>query len=416
MKSVLIVGGGVIGLCTAHYLLQRGCRVAIAERGAPAHDSCSLGNAGMIVPSHFVPLAAPGMIGLGLRMLPNPEGPFAIRPSADPGLIDWCLKFAQACTAGRAARAAPILRDLNLASRRCYEELAELPGAGFGLCKRGLLMLCRLPETLRAETAVAESARMLGLQAEALGPEAAAKLDPGIDMAVAGAVYFPEDCHLDPGHLIAWLTQRLEADGVRFHWNTEVTGAAMSGTAVEALETSAGRLEADEIVLAGGAWSAELARTLGLRLPMQSGKGYSLTLERPAQLPRLCSILMEARVAVTPMDNKLRFAGTMEITGLDPSINHRRVAGITSAVPAYFPKFQQADFASVPVWSGLRPCSPDGMPYVGRSRRFTNLSVATGHAMMGISLGPVTGKIIADILCGIPMGIDISLLDPDRYA
>ncbi len=406
----------MIGLFTAYYSMLRGHRVTVVERGGPDHDSCSLGNAGMIVPSHFVPLAAPGMVSLGLKMLPNPEGPFAIRPSLDPALLDWCLKFARSCTREHVERSGPVLRDLNLASRRCYEDLSAESGLDFGLTRRGLLMLCRLPETLRAERELAASAGRLGISAEVLGAEQAAKLDPGLRMEIAGAVYFPQDCHLTPGRLMAGLTRELEAGGARFEWETEVTGGFVRGSAIEAITTSRGTLTADETVIAGGAWSGRLARSLGITLPMQAGKGYSITLEAPLRMPELCSILMEARVAVTPMGGSLRFAGTMEITGLDLSVNGRRAAGIIKSIPRYFPELGPEDFRDRPVWSGLRPCSPDGLPYVGRFRRFDNLSVATGHAMMGISLAPITGKLMSELLSGDVPSMEIGLLDPDRYA
>ncbi len=415
-KSILIIGGGVIGLFTAYYAMRRGHKVTVLERGGPTHDSCSLGNAGMIVPSHFVPLAAPGMVALGLKMLPNPEGPFAIRPSLDPGLADWCLKFARACNKEHVERSGPLLRDLNLASRRCYEALSALPGQDFGLTKRGLIMLCRLPETLREERHLAENACRLGLRAEVLGPEQVAKLDPGIRMDVAGGVYFPEDCHLNPNRLMAGITHELTSNGVAFQWNTEVTGVAARGRLIEQVSTSAGALVADEVVIAGGAWSGRLAKSIGLHLPMQAGKGYSISLETPRRLPELCSILVEARVAVTPMGAALRFAGTMEVTGLDLSVNQRRVNGIIRSVPRYFPEFTPEDFLGQKVWSGLRPCSPDGLPYVGRFRRFDNLSVAAGHAMMGVSLAPITGKLVAEMLSGEAPSIGIDLLNPDRYA
>lgn len=415
-KSVLVIGGGIVGLFTAYYAMRRGHHVTIVERGGPADDSCSFGNAGMVVPSHFTPLAAPGMVAFGLKMLPDPEGPFAIRPALDPGLADWCLKFARACTREHVARSAPLLRDLHLASRREYEDLASQPGVDFGLTRRGLLMLCKLPETLLAEKELAENAVRLGLSAEALGPEEAARLDPGIRMDIAGAVYFPQDCHLIPGRLIAALRRELEAGGVIHQWNTEVTGGAVSGTRLEAITTTAGRLAAEEVVIASGAWSGQLARSLGLRLPMQAGKGYSMTLPQPRELPNVCSILTEARVAVTPMGGALRFAGTMEITGLDLSVNQRRVNGIIKSVPRYFPQFRAEDFRGQAVWSGLRPCSPDGLPYIGRVRKYANLSIATGHAMMGISLAPVTGKLMAELLSGEPPSFEIGLLDPDRYA
>jgi len=304
---------------------------------------------------------------------------------------------------------------MGLASRLEYEELAEALG-GFDLVQNGLLMLCKTEPVLREEAEVAEKAHALGIPAEVLSAEEVARRDPSIRMDVSGAVYFPQDGHLTPPRLMAALQRHLEASGVEFCWNIEVTGWRAAGERIEAIQTTQGEISADEVVVACGAWSAHVLRGLPLRLPMQSGKGYSVTLPAPRHLPTICSILTEARVAVTPMGGSLRFAGTMEITGLDRTIDRARVNGIFKSIPRYFPEFHVEDFQDLPVWSGLRPCSPDGLPYLGRFRRYANLSVAAGHAMVGVSLAPITGKLMAEILSGEPPSLPIAALNPDRYA
>jgi D-amino-acid dehydrogenase len=418
-KSIVIVGGGVIGLCTAWYSLQKGHAVTILERGSSDHGSCSLGNAGMVVPSHFVPLAAPGMPMLGLRMLFNPESPFYVHPRLDSDLFDWAWKFFRAANAGHVARSGPVLRDLNLISRREYEIFANEWGNEFGLAQNGLVMLCKTAQTLHDEMHMAESARALGLSAEVLTPGELARLDPNVDMDVAGAVYFPQDCHLNPSVFVAALTREIQRAGGKFVWNANVEFWRRSADSktIEAVETSGGEFSADEYVIAGGSWSPEIARPLGLSLPMQAGKGYSFTVPAPRQLPNICSIFVEARVAVTPMGESLRFGGTMEITGLADAekVNPRRVNGIKKSIPSYYSKFQTGDFDGLPIWTGLRPCSPDGLPYIGRFGRYPNLSAATGHSMMGLSLAPVTGKIMAEILSGEKPEGAIGALSPDRY-
>ena len=415
-KSICIIGGGVIGLFTAYYAMREGHRVTILERGKPDHDACSLGNAGMIVPSHFVPLAAPGMVSLGLRMMLNPKSPFTIRPRLDRDLAHWSVAFARASTAAHVARSAPLLLELNLASRACYAELAAQWENVFELTQNGLLMLCKSARMLDAEAHLAEQARELGLAAHVLNREQTARRDPDIRMDVAGSVYFPQDCHLSPGKLLARLTQELQQNGACFAWSTEVTGWRSSDGRIDAAQTNQGDVTADEYVISGGSWSPSVVRGLNIRLPLQAGKGYSITLPHPKQQPNLCSILTEARVAVTPMGDTLRFGGTMEVSGLlDTRINANRVQGILQAIPNYFPDFTPADFHDMPVWSGLRPCSPDGLPYIGRFPSYQNLSAATGHAMMGISLAPITGKLMAAILSNAPTPIDVGALSPDRY-
>lgn len=411
MKQVTIIGAGVIGLSTALYCARRGMQVTLIERNLPQRDGCSFGNAGMIVPSHFIPLAAPGMVKLGLKWMWNPESPFYIKPRLNLDLITWSLRFWQASTQQRVDRATPILRDLSLLSRQSFEEI----GLDFGLVKKGLLMLCKKQQTLDEEAHMATLANRLGIPAEVLDSKATASLDPSVTMDVAGSVFFPKDCHLSPERFVAAIEDELKSIGTKFLWQTEVQGFATEAGLIKAVKTSQGEVPTDELVLSGGVWSAEIARSLELKLPMQAGKGYSLTLKNPRQLPALCSICTEARLAVTPMNGTLRFGGTMELAGIDETINPRRIKGITRAIPDYFPAFQENDFAEIQPWSGLRPCSPDGLPYIGRTQRWKNLTIAAGHAMMGLSLAPATGQIIASILSGEPTPIPLSLFDPDRF-
>jgi D-amino-acid dehydrogenase len=416
MSSVVVIGSGVIGLATAVYAAGKGFSVTVIDRSAESHPGCSHGNAGMIVPSHFVPLAAPGAAALGLKWMWNPESPFWIRPRLDRELLDWGWKFWKASNAQQVRRAAPVLRDLHLASRACFEEFANAAGNEFGLVKRGLLALCKTAHAWEEEALIIPKAKELGIPAQALSAAETAKLDPGITMDIAGSVYFPMDCHLDPGRFMKRLKQLAIEAGVRFQFETEATGAIREGNRLRALQTNRGEISSDQFALCAGSWSAKLGRSLGLALPMQAGKGYSLTLENPPQLPEICSILAEARVAVTPMGKALRVGGTMEIAGLNEEINPARVAGILKAVPKYFPAFSADQFKAVKPWSGLRPVSPDGLPYLGRSGSVRNLVVATGHSMMGLSLGPISGKLTAGILAGEKPAIDLDLLNPDRYS
>ncbi len=409
-KHVLIIGGGVIGLSTAYYAAKRGLRVRVVDRGG---GGCSFGNAGMIVPSHFTPLAAPGMVAMGLKWMWNPESPFYIKPRLNWELAAWAWKFMRASTKEHVARCAPVIRDLSFASRALFEELAHT--LDFGLVKRGLLMLCKTQHALDEEARTAPTANALGVPAEVLDAKATAALDPAVTMDIAGSVYFPKDCHLSPERFMAALRGELEKMGVTFHNDTTVKGWRTEGRRVLAVETSRGEMEADEFALCGGAWTPGILRGLRSQLPMQAGKGYSLTLAKPRELPQLCAIFTEARVAVTPMNGALRFGGTMQIAGLDETINARRVAGIVKAVSRYYPQFSPDDFADVKPWAGLRPCSPDGMPFIGRIRAYDNLSTATGHAMMGLSLAPITGKLMADVFTHELPAINLALLDPERY-
>ena len=415
MKSerVVILGGGVIGLCCAYYSLKKGFAVTVIEREAAGADNCSMGNAGMIVPSHFTPLAAPGMIAKGLRWMVNPESPFYVQPRFDPGLIRWGWLFYRHATPRHVAASRELLRDLNLESRRLFEELAV--GEDFGWTARGLLMLCKTPRGLEEEAQVASEAHEIGLRAEVLDAATTARLDPAITLDVAGAVYFPQDCHLSPSAFMASIRRRVIDAG----------GTIESGVTVDTIDTLGGRVvsvtgngrkfEGAKFVIAGGSWTAGLLKSVGLDLPLQAGKGYSLTLPSPPELPELCSIFAEAKVAVTPMNGSLRFGGTMEIGGLDLSINPARVRGIVRSVHAYFPKFSERDFDGIQPWAGLRPVSPDGIPYLGQVTGLPNLIAASGHAMMGLSLGPVSGRLVADLLAGDEPFRPIGAMSPTRF-
>lgn len=417
-KKIVIVGGGIVGLSTALFAARRGHRVTILERSAPPGGACALGSAGMIVPSHFIPLAAPGMVALGLKWMLKPDSPFYIRPRASLDLVRWGWRFMRAANAAHVKTSAPLLRDLHLASRALYEEWSDEFHDAFGLMKKGLLMLCKTEHGLYEEAKTAEAARQLGVPAEILDRKATEALEPALRFDIAGAVYYPRDCHLTPEPLIAALTRAVTNEGVELQWETTPARWITTGARVERVETNRGEVTGDEFVLAAGVWSSAIAEGLQVHVPMQAGKGYTLTLQSPPRLPSICAILTEARVAVTPMGTSLRVGGTMEVIPADEKsgeVDPARVRGITRSVPDYFPDFSADDFRDVPVWSGLRPCSPDGLPYLGRFARYANLSAATGHSMMGVSLAPITGKLMAEILSDERPSLDVRLLDADRY-
>jgi D-amino-acid dehydrogenase len=408
-NRVVVVGGGVIGLCTAYALLQRGRDVVVLERGTEGAGNCSRGNAGMVVPSHFVPLAAPGVVGQGMKWLLDPESPFWVRPRASVALARWGWLFLRHATRKHVAESAPLLRDLSLESSRLFVEWEK--ERSFGLVRRGLMMLCETEEALEEEAELAGEARELGLEVEVCDAKRLAERDPGVDMSAVGGVWHGQDCHMDPSRFLDELRRRIVKRGGEIRYHARVRGIEDGRAVLEDGEVVRG----GAVVVAGGAWSPELARSLGLRLPMQAGKGYSMTIGKPAQLPELCSILCEAKVAVTPMDGKLRFAGTMEVGANDLSVNPRRVAGIRKAACRVFPRFGMEDFEGVRTWAGLRPCSPDGLPYVGEMPGQKSVFVATGHAMMGLSLGPVTGEVVASLVEGEAPVVAVQKLAVARF-
>lgn len=399
-QRVAVIGAGVIGLSSAAELVERGHEVVVYDRQSETAERCSSGNAGMVVPSHVIPLAAPGMVGLGLRMLLNPKGPFRIKPKLDLDQVRWMWKFMRAANQANVERGGPALRDLSLLSRKRYLELAE--NDDFGLVQRGLLMVAQEPATLAEEAHTVEFARRLGLSAEMLDSDELAKLDPDIRYDAVGAAFFPDDCHLDPSRFLDSLRRRVNAGGGTFRYSESAP--------------KLDQIEADRVVLAAGVWSSAMAKQFGLILPLVPGKGYSMTLQSPPVLPQVCSILVEGRVAVTPMGSTLRVGGTMEIGGDEGTIDPRRVEGIAEAFCRFVPGFPMASFSGQPVWHGLRPCSPDGLPYLGTTRQDPRIIVASGHAMMGLSLGPASGIVVADLVDGATPSVSLSAFDPDRFS
>ncbi len=414
MKNILVIGGGAVGLCAAHSLRASGCSVTVVERGGIG-EGASLHNAGLIVPSHFVPLAAPGMVMLGLRWMLRPDSPFYIKPRLDPDLLTWFWQFARASTSGRTERAIPLLRDMSIASLALYDELASVPGMDFGFRRNGLLMLFRTGHGREGSLRMARQASNIGIEASVLDREGLQELEPGVRFTASGGVYYPGDAHITPALFVDRLRAHVEKEGVRFVPSTRVTGFVTRPSGITAVTTTGGTYAADEFVLAAGAWSPLIIRSLRLQIPMQPGKGYSVTVKNPPVLPRIPMLLEEARVAVTPMGERLRFSGTMELAGLDTSVNARRVRALVRSVPAYLGGLDPALLEKGETWAGLRPCTPDGLPFIGRFRNYENLIAATGHAMVGMSLAPITGKLVAEIVHGRIPSIDLHLLRPDRY-
>ena len=413
-KEIVIIGGGIIGYCSAYFLSEEGHQVTVLERST-SDDGCSQKNAGMVVPSHFIPLASPGMIKKGLKWMLKSDSPFYIKPRMNITLLKWGMAFYKHANAGHVNKYAPVLAAMNNESRDLYNTFSSIFKEDFSYKQKGLLMLFNSEESEQEELKVLELAQNVGIEAKYLSCDELNELDKGTPYSVKGAVYYPGDSFMDPGKFMSILEKNLISRGVKIEKGVNITSFKSQGDRVTKIYSENKVYEGEELVVSAGVYSTDLAKKLNCNLPMQGGKGYSITLEKPESLPEICSILVESKVAVTPFSGNLRLAGTMEIAGHDLTINHKRVNGYLRSVENYMPEFPFSNMPKEPVWAGLRPCSPDGIPYIGRTNKHSNLTFATGHSMMGFSLGPVTGSMVASIIDGKDKYPYLDLLSPDRF-
>ncbi len=414
MSKVLIIGGGIMGLSSAYYLTKAGYEVTILDKG-DLTDNCSYGNAGMIVPSHFVPLAAPGMIKQGVRWMFNNKSPFYVKPSLNPDLISWGIKFLKNANNKHVEDSAKPLTELSMLSKNLYKDLATEPGFDFELTENGILMFYKTEKAGEEEAHLAEQGRKLGLDMEVLTVAQCKALQPNLELDVLGAVHYRCDAHLYPQALMAALLNYLTAKGVNIVRNHEVTKIETSGPIILGVFTGAQKWEADNYIIAGGSWSPSIAKLVDIKAPLMPGKGYSFMVKEPEKRMQIPALLAEARVAITPMNGSLRYGGTMELDKINKRINMNRVRGIVESIPQYFPNLHPEVPAEKDIWFGFRPSSPDGLPYIGRSNKYNNLVVATGHGMMGLSLGPATGLLVSEVIKGSKTAIDIGAFSPNRF-
>lgn len=416
MSKILIIGGGIIGLSSAYFLRRQGYDVTVIDR-TDMMSGCSYGNAGYVCPSHFIPMATPGIVKQGLKWMLNSSSPFYIQPRLNMSLIDWGLKFVFSANQKHVERSAVPLRDIALVSKKYYEEWAANPAFNFGYTRAGLLEMFKTEASAVHAHHTVESAQELDLDAVLLNKEETQALEPNTPLDVSGSIFFKCDAHLDPGRLMNNLLQTLESYGVHFVPNDEVVNFEHAGSRILAVVTRSGKkISCDSIVLAAGSWSREVASKLHLSLPMVGGRGYSLTLSDTSFNLIHPAILSEGRVAITPLPgNRIRFGGTMEITGTDSAPRLNRVQGIIRSVKEFIPSFEIKMPEKEEIWAGFRPCSADGLPYIGRTTSFKNLVVATGHSMLGLSLGAGTGKLVSEILHEEKLSMDIKPFDPERF-
>lgn len=416
MAKAIIIGGGIIGLSSAYYLQQQGWQVTVLDKG-DFSDNCSYGNCGYICPSHFIPLATPGVVKQGLKWMWNSKSPFYVQPRLDVNLIDWGMKFMRIATPTHVNNAAIPLRDIAILSQKEYVSWLQQPGFNFAYEHKGLLEIFQTDAGEAHAHHTIEKAHEIGLtDTQLLNKDQLQALEPHTQLNARGAILFNCDAHCYPNKLMQSLLQYLPTAGVQLQPNQEVVQIETATNKVTRLITQTAAYEADAVVLATGSWSRQVAALMGVKVAMMPGRGYSYTLENSPYKVNYPAVLVEGRAAITPMDgNKIRFGGTMEITSHKTPPRSNRVQGILDAVKRYYPQFDIPMPTMDKIWYGYRPVSADGLPYIGRSKKMHNLVVATGHSMLGLSLGAGTGKLVSEILEGKPTSMDINPFNPDRF-
>jgi D-amino-acid dehydrogenase len=413
--NAVIVGGGIIGLCSAYYLQKSGWQVTVIERD-DLTNNCSFGNAGYIVPSHITPLASPGIISKGIRWMFNSKSPFYIKPVLSRQLLNWGIIFMRHANKKNVEHGAPYLRDLSLLGSQLFDELADQPGFDFALEHKGVMVYYKTEKAAEEEAHLAATARSLGLDAEVLSKEKVQSLEPETELDILGAVHYHCDAHLYPVKLMEQLVQNIRSNGGTIGTNCKVTGMEIVSGNIKKIETEKENYEADLFVVTGGSWLPGLCKMAGIHIPLMPGKGYSITKKNPEKRLNIPAILCEARVAITPMNGYMRYGGTMEIAPVNNNINLNRVRGIVESVTKYIPGIKLELPETKDIWYGFRPCSADGLPYIGFSRKIKNMIIAGGHSMMGLGLGPSTGKVVADLANGEPTTVKIDAFDPERFS
>lgn len=407
MKNTIIIGGGIIGLCSAYYLAKEGAKVTVIDK-SDMMDGCSYGNAGMIVPSHIIPMAQPGVIHQGIKWMFNAKSPFYIKPALSLDLLSWLIQFYKNSNQRHVDKSMVPLRNLSFFSKELYQDFANKTNK-FGYREKGLLMLYNTEKVGEEEIKIGKIAEKTGIEVGFLNQCEVKELEKNIKVDAMGAVHYKSDAHLSPNHFIAFLKAELNEMGVKMISKCSMIDFKVSKGKIDEVLTNHGNFKADEFVIAAGSWSAEIAKKLDVKLYILPGKGYSFNVENLLSKPTIPSILCEGKVAVTPLGDAVRFGGTLEITNnKDTKINIKRLQGIVEKINQFYPDLKIDLPEKEKVWHGFRPCTPTGLPIIEKSQKIKNLTIATGHAMMGLSLAPASGKLVSELLMGKKPSIDLS--------
>lgn len=410
--EAVVVGAGAVGMSIAYQLAGRGLDTTVIERG-PVGVGTSSGNAGFVVPSHVIPVPEPGMFSLAVRSMLSGKGPVTVRSPLSPGLWRWAAAFLRNCRPQAVEAAAPALAALGNLSAGLFKEWLAAEGIECAYEPNGLLNVFGGGREFAEGRRRAEWEAKFGVPIQILDGDGAREKEPALNGSVTGAVFYPDDAGLDPGRFMAGLAEAAVRRGVKVVPNTEVLGAETGGGTVRRLITTRGEIRTGEAVLAAGVWTRQLAARFGNRLPIQPAKGYSITVRRPRRGPRLRMLLGEKYVAVAPMGGFLRMSGWFELGRLDSRLPPARLAQVERNARSRLQL--DSDLRVAQRWAGFRPVTPDGLPVIGRAPGWRNLTYAAGHALLGLSLAPATGRLATRVICGEPTEIDIGPCSPERF-
>ncbi len=408
--AIVIVGGGVVGLATAVELVRRGHSTVVLDR-SEIGAGCGIGSAGHIVPSHVIPLAAPGILGTLRREFGRSDRALSVAWTLSPSFWSWALSFMRHCTAGSADSAVPALDALGRLSAELTRELGATTDIQY--VADGLLDVYGSSKAFELACAHADELREHGVRVNSLDADETRRYEPAANEAVVGAIHFPDDGSVRPASLLRTLHDQAQDAGATLVPLTEVVGLRCDGDRVTGVSTTGGTFPAKHLVIAAGAWSGRLAHELDERVPVVGARGLSLTVDRPSTGPGRAMLLGEQHIAVAPYRDELRLSGWFELGKWSLNPDPRRIDQIETLTRSRLDF--DATLSNRRTWAGLRPVTPDGVPIIGPSTRWRNVTIATGHAMTGLSMGLGTGRLVAQSIDGDPTDIDISRFSAERF-
>ncbi len=414
-KSVTVIGGGIIGLSCAVKLAEAGADVVVIDKDKLGHG-CSYGNAGWMTPCFAMPLPMPGMLLKSMKWMLDPKGPLYIKPRPSLLLSKWIIRFLQSMTDKKAQIAIEALVTLSIRSLEEYKKLAlEYPE--MEMKQKGLLMVSAKQEGLEAAKKEMDLVAKYNIPGKLLTSAEVKNLEPALTGDLLGGVYFSAEAHAEPLKVIEALTKKAIKLGVKILEQTEFQKAHIinqgQSKIIKSIQTNQGEIQSDFYILATGSWSQAIASEFSLNIPIMGGKGYSLIVDKLDQQPEIPIMIVDRKIAITPRNNSLRLAGTLELVNQDFSITEKRVKAIFDGAKEFLNIPQEIKVHET--WRGLRPCTPDGLPVIGWTKEQSNLMLATGHQMLGLQMGLGTGQLVSDLIMKGQSDLDRSIYSPARF-